>query len=57
MGRAHGPLEAKADAISATDKIQFASSVLVAVSAGLGFDTVFNRLQKQAQDAAIGPPK
>ena len=54
---AHGPLEAKADVISATDKIQFASSVLVAVSAGLGFDTVFNRLQKQAQDAAIGPPK
>jgi hypothetical protein len=42
-------------AVSPTDKIQFASAVLVALSAGVGFDTVFNRLQKQAQDAAVGP--
>lgn len=54
---APGPLAAKSEGISPTDKIQFASSVLVALSAGIGFDTVFNRLQKQAQDAAVGPPK
>jgi hypothetical protein len=54
---APGVLEPKANTVSATDKIQFASAVLVAVSAGVGFDTVFSRLQKQAQDTAIGPPK
>jgi hypothetical protein len=53
---APGVLEAKATAVSATDKIQFASAVLVAVSAGVGFDTVFSRLQRQAQDTAITPP-
>jgi hypothetical protein len=52
---ASGVLAAE-DAVSATDKIQFASSVLVAISAGVGFDTVFNRLQNQAEDAAVGPP-
>jgi hypothetical protein len=51
---AHGMLEPDAAAVSATDKIQFASAALVAVSAGAGFDTVFNRLQKQAQNVAIG---
>jgi hypothetical protein len=54
---APGPLSPKADIVSATDKIQFASVVLVALSAGVGFDTVFSRLQKQAQDAPIGPPR
>ena len=54
---APGVLEPKAETITATDKIQFASAVLVAISAGVGFDTVFSRLQKQAQDAAIGPPR
>jgi hypothetical protein len=53
---APGPLVPKVDVVSATDKIQFASALLVAISAGVGFDTVFNRLQKQAQDVAIGPP-
>jgi len=52
---APGPLSPKATAVSANDKIQFASAVLVAVSAGVGFDTVFSRLQKEAQDIAIGP--
>jgi hypothetical protein len=47
----------KLDAVSATDKIQFASAVLVAISAGVGFDTVFSRLQKEAQDVAIGPSR
>ena len=53
---APGVLSPTVDSVSATDKIQFASAVLVAVSAGVGFDTVFNRLQKQAQDAVIRPP-
>ena len=53
---APGVLAPKADAVTATDKIQFASAVLVAVSAGVGFDTVFTRLQKQAQDVAVRPP-
>jgi hypothetical protein len=52
---AHGVLEPDAKAVSATDKIQFASAALVAVSAGVGFDTVFNRLQRQAQSVAIAP--
>lgn len=54
---APGVLAPKAAVVLATDKIQFASAVLVAISAGVGFDTVFNRLQKQAEDAAIGPPR
>jgi hypothetical protein len=54
---APGVLAPKAETVSATDKIQFASAVLVALSAGVGFDTVFSRLQKQAQDTAIGPPR
>ena len=54
---APGVLATKLETVSATDKIQFASAVLVAVSAGVGFDTVFNRLQKQAQDAPVGPPR
>jgi hypothetical protein len=54
---APGVLTPKAAVVSATDKIQFASAMLVAISAGVGFDTVFNRLQKQAQDVAIGPPR
>ncbi len=53
---APGPLAPKVTTVLANDKIQFASAVLVAISAGVGFDTVFNRLQKQAQDVAIGPP-
>jgi hypothetical protein len=35
--------------VQATDKIQFASAILVALSAGVGFDTVFTRLKKQAE--------
>jgi hypothetical protein len=54
---APGVLAPKVDSVSATDKIQLASAVLVALSAGVGFDTVFSRLQKQAQDASIGPPE
>jgi hypothetical protein len=53
---APGPLAPKVTTVSANDKIQFASAVLVAVSAGVGFDTVFSRLQKEAQDIPIRPP-
>jgi hypothetical protein len=53
---APGPLDPKATEIMANDKVQFVSSVLVAVSAGVGFDTVFTRLKKQAEDQPIGPP-
>jgi hypothetical protein len=51
-----GVLAPDADKL-AIAKIQFASAILVAISAGVGFDTVFSRLQKQAQDAPIGPPR
>lgn len=52
---APGPLTPGGATISATDRIQFVSSVIVAVSAGIGFDTIFNRMRKQADDARIGP--
>jgi len=54
---APGVLAPKADTVLATDKIQFASAVLVAISAGVGFDAVFSRLQKEAQNVAVGPPR
>ncbi len=50
-------LAVKTDAVSATNKIQFASAILVALSAGVGFDTVFTRLQKQAQDIPVALSK
>ncbi len=50
---APGVLESSATEVMATDKIQFVSAVLVAVSAGVGFDTVFNRLKKQADDQSV----
>ena len=52
---APGVLEPSATAVQATDKIQFVSAVLVAISAGVGFDTVFTRLKKQAEDQPISP--
>lgn len=51
---APGVLEPSAKAVVATDKIQFVSAILVALSAGVGFDTVFNRLKKQAGDQPVG---
>lgn len=50
---APGVLAPSAEAVSATDKIQFASALLVAISAGVGFDTIFTRLKKQAEDQPI----
>lgn len=52
---APGVLEASAVSVEATDKIQFVSAVLVAFSAGIGFDTVFSRLRKEAKSHAVGP--
>jgi len=51
---APGVLEPSATEVAATDKIQFVSAALVALSAGVGFDTVFNRLKKQAEDQPVG---
>lgn len=47
---APGVLEVAATTVKATDKIQFISAVLVAIPAGIGFDTVFTRLKKEAED-------
>lgn len=53
---APGVLDPSATQVAATDKIQFVSAVLVALSAGVGFDTIFNRLRKDADGLAIRPP-
>jgi hypothetical protein len=53
---APGVLAPSAEGVKATDKIQFVSAVLVAISAGVGFDTIFTRLKRQAEDLAIGVP-
>jgi len=50
---APGVLEPSATVVVATDKIRFVSAVLVSISAGVGFDTVFARLKKQAEDQPI----
>jgi|SRR5215831_2840722 len=50
-------LTSKADAVTQIDKIKLVSVVLVALSAGVGFDTVFSRLQSQAKDYQVGPPR
>lgn len=50
---APGVLEISAKVVKATDKIQFVSAVLVAIPAGVGFDTIFARLKKEAEDQPI----
>jgi hypothetical protein len=50
---APGVLAPTATVVGAADKIQFISAVLVAIAAGVGFDTVFARLKKQAEDQPI----
>jgi hypothetical protein len=47
----------KAEVIKPTDKIQFASAVLVALPAGVGFNTVFERLRKEARTGPITPSR
>jgi hypothetical protein len=53
---APGVLAPKTIEVIETGKIQFLSAVLVAISAGVGSDTVFTRLKKQAEDQTITPP-
>lgn len=53
---APGVLESSATIVEATDKIQFGAAMLVAVSAGVGFDTVFTRLMNEANTVPIQPP-
>ena len=50
---APGVLEVSATVVKATDKIQFVSAMLVAIPAGIGFDTVFTRLKKEAENQPI----
>jgi len=52
---APGVLKPDAKAVGETDKIQFVSAILIAISAGVGFDTVFNRLKKQAEEHPVNP--
>lgn len=53
---APGVLEPSATVVGATDKIQFLSALLVAIPAGVGFDTIFTRMQKQMENQPITPP-
>ncbi|MEA5414231.1 hypothetical protein [Synechococcus sp. BA-132 BA5] len=46
-------LEPNASVVSATDKIQFLSVALVAFTAGIGFDVIFRRMQKEAEAVAV----
>ncbi|MFZ4525108.1 MAG: hypothetical protein ACOYOE_06050 [Chlorobium sp.] len=50
---APGVLVPSATVVKSTDKIQFVSAVLVAISAGVGFDTVFTRLKKDAENLSV----
>ena len=52
----YGVLDPDAKIVKATDKIQFVSAVLVAISAGVGFDTIFTRLKKQVDDQPVNVP-
>ena len=53
---APGVFATSAPAVEATDKIRFVSAILVTISAGIGFDTVFTRLKKQAETQPINVP-
>ena len=48
-------LAPKTDADAAVARIEFLSTVLVAISAGVGFDTVFGRLREQARNYNVAP--
>ena len=50
-------LTPKEDTVTAPNKIQLLSVILVALAAGVGFDTVFSRLKKQAEEYEVGPPR
>lgn len=50
---APGVFSPTATAVVATDKIQFVSALITGFSAGIGFDTVFNRIKERAVDLPI----
>lgn len=50
---APGVLEVAPASVGATDKIQFISAMLVAFTAGIGFDTVFDRLRREAHQVPV----
>jgi len=52
----YGVLDPAATKVEATDKIQFVSAVLVGISAGVGFDTIFTKLKKQAEEYPVIAP-
>jgi hypothetical protein len=47
-------LKAAAEGVTPANKIQFLSAVLIAFSAGIGFDAVFDRFKAQAKSLAVG---
>jgi hypothetical protein len=53
MDRCTGVLRPSATVVEATDKIQFVSALLVAIPAGVGFDTVFSRMLQQMESQPI----
>jgi hypothetical protein len=46
-------LEPNASVVRATDKIQFLSVVLVAFTAGIGFDAIFRRMLQEAEKVPV----
>lgn len=46
-------LEPNASVVRATDKIQFLSVALVALTAGIGFDAIFRRMLQQAEKVPV----
>lgn len=53
---AHQLLEPNASVVMATDKIQLLSVVLVAFTAGIGFDAIFRRMLQEADKVPVSPP-
>jgi hypothetical protein len=54
---APGMLDSSTNVIKATDKIQYLSVTLVAFGAGIGFDTIFRRIQQEAESAPVSVPR
>lgn len=52
---APGVFNPAAKDVTAPDKIQFISAIVAGFSAGIGFDTVFNRIKEGAKDLPIKP--
>jgi len=49
----YGVIDPEATTVGASDRIQFLSSILVALPAGLGFDTIFKRMKEKASEQQI----